>query len=164
MCSLQSRWEQKGFRRTILFVTDEKALFYEPAASDDVRRFVVATIRNSMLEVAASVNCSQFKMQEFLSDQKIKGITSDAICYFRQCKFETLRDEAENLEDTDVYGEAIQKYPLAWTVLKRAASVDNGKTDMFEEVQEANSDEVGILFYKAERILQPAIIILVTGV
>ncbi len=82
MCSLLSRWQQEDFRKTVLFVTDEEALFYEPIASDDVRRFVVATIRNSMLEVAASVNCNQFKMQEPLSDEKIKCITSNAIRYF----------------------------------------------------------------------------------
>lgn len=85
MCSLLSRWEEEDFRRTVLFVTDEEALFYEPPAPDDVRRFVVATIRNSMLEVAASVNCSQFKMPESLSNEKVKSITSNAICYFRQC-------------------------------------------------------------------------------
>lgn len=33
MCSLLSRWEEEDFRRTVLFVTDEEALFYEPAAS-----------------------------------------------------------------------------------------------------------------------------------
>ena len=64
MCSLLSRWNQEDFRRTILFVTDEEALFYEPAAPKDVKRFVVAAIRNSMLEVAASVNCNELKMRE----------------------------------------------------------------------------------------------------
>lgn len=116
MCSLLAKWEQEDFRRTVLFVTDEEALFYEPIVADDVRRFVVATIRNSMLEVAASINCNQFKMQEPLSDEKIKCITSNAICYFKQCKFETLQNEAKNLEYVDVYGQAIQKYPLAWAV------------------------------------------------
>ena len=78
MCSLLSRWQQGDFRKTVLFVTDEEALFYEPIAEDDVRRFVVATIRNSMIEVAASVNFNHFKMPEPLSDEKIKNITMDA--------------------------------------------------------------------------------------
>lgn len=95
MCSLLSRWEQEDFRRTVLFVTDEEALFYEPLAPDDVRRFVVATIRNSMLEVAASINCNQFKMQEPLSDEKIKSITSNAIYYFKKCEFEALQNEVK---------------------------------------------------------------------
>lgn len=138
MCSLLCRWDQEDFRRTVLFVTDEEALFYEPAASDDVRRFVVATIRNSMLEVAASVNCSRFKMQEPLSDEAIKSITSNAIRYFKQCRFENLRDEAKNLEYVDVYGEAIQKYPLAWTVLKKAA----GANDTEEVLEKKEKEEV----------------------
>ncbi len=135
MCSLLSRWDQEDFRRTVLFVTDEEALFYEPVASNDVRRFVVATIRNSMLEVAASVNCNRFKMQEPLSDERIKGITSDAICCFKQCDFTILQNEAENLEYVDIYGEAVRKYPLAWAVLKRAALADD-TVEVFNKLQE----------------------------
>ena len=149
MCSLLSGWEQEDFRKTVLFVTDEEALFYEPEAPDDVRRFVVATIRNSMLEVAASVNCNQFRMQEPLSDEKIKSITSGAISYFTQCKFETLQKEAENLKYVDVYGEAIQKYPLAWTVLKRAATT-NGEEDVFEKVPETAPEDVRRILFAEE--------------
>lgn len=141
MCSLLTRWEQEEFRRTILFVTDEEALFYEPIAADDVRRFVVATIRNSMLEVAASINCNQFKMQEPLSDEQIKSITSNAICYFKQCKFEILQKEASNLTYVDVYEEAIQKYPLAWAVLKRAA-LASGTVDVFQNLHEVTFENV----------------------
>lgn len=46
---------QEYFRRMVLFVTDEETLFYESVVTDDVRRFVVATIRNSMLEVATII-------------------------------------------------------------------------------------------------------------
>ncbi len=149
MCSLLSRWQQEDFRKTVLFVTDEEALFYEPIASDDVRRFVVATIRNSMLEVAASVNCNQFKMQEPLSDEKIKGITSNAIRYFKQCKFETLQIEAKTLEYVDVYERAIQKYPLAWTVLKRATETNNME-NLFEKVKEVDLGVVEEIFIENE--------------
>jgi len=145
MCSLLSRWQQEDFRKTVLFVTDEEALFYEPIVSDDVRRFVVATIRNSMLEVAASVNYNQFKMREPLSDEKIKSITSTAIRYFKQCKFEILQNEAKSLEYVDVYGEAIQKYPLAWTVLKKAA-LANDMVEVFEKLHEVNFEDVVKVF------------------
>ncbi len=144
MCSLLSRWEQEDFRRTVLFVTDEEALFYEPIAADDVRRFVVATIRNSMLEVATSVNCDRFKMPEPLSDERIKSITAKAICYFKQCNFETLQNEAENLEYIDVYGKAIRKYPLAWDVLKRAALA--GSTVEFDKLCEDKCENWGDVF------------------
>ena len=68
-------------------MTDEEALFYEPIAADDVRRFVVAAIRNSMLEVAASVNCNQFKMQEPLSDEKNKKYNSRCNLLFQTMQF-----------------------------------------------------------------------------
>ena len=141
MCSLLSRWEQDEIRDTILFVTDEEALFYKPEAEDNVRRFVVATIRNSMLEVAASVNCDEFRMQNPLSDEKIKDITSNAVCYFKQCEIDVLQNEAKTLEYEDIYGEAIQKYPLAWTVLKKAATLKNEEY-VFEEVHEAYVEDV----------------------
>lgn len=149
MCSLLSRWQQKDFRESVLFVTDEEALFYEPMAPDDVRRFVVATIRNNILEVAASVNCNQFKMQEPLSDEKIKSITSNAICYFKQCEFETLRIEAKGLEYVDVYGKAISKYPLAWAVLKRT-EVTTDMENTFEKVDEADLEDVREVFTENE--------------
>ncbi len=107
----------------------------------------MATIRNSMLEVAASVNCNQFKMQEPLSDEKIKSITSNAIRYFEQCKFETLQNEAQQIKYVDVYEEAIQKYPLAWNILKRAA-LTNDIVDMFEMVDEVDLENVGAVFVK----------------
>lgn len=141
MCSLLSRWEEEDFRRTVLFVTDEEALFYEPAAPDDVKRFVVATIRNSMLEVAASVSCDRFKMSTPLSDEKIKSITSNAIRYFRQCEFKTLGNEAKNLEYIDVYEKANKKYPLAWNVLKRAAG-SAAMENVFEEVHIEKIEDV----------------------
>lgn len=141
MCSLLSKWHDEQFRNTILFVTDEEALFYEPlTAADDVRRFVVATIRNSMLEVAASKNCVQFKMPTPLSDDKIREITSEAIAYFRRCDFEELYNEARNTEFDDVYATAIQKYPLAWEILKRTA-VMNDKEEFFEKIENCREKE-----------------------
>lgn len=138
MCSLLARWDDEDFRRTVLFVTDEEALFYEPDAPNDVKRFVVATVRNSMLEIAASVNCSQFKMQEPLSNETIIGITSNAILFFKQCDFDTLKDEATRIKYTDIYGEAIHKYPLAWDILKKAALMKNEEL-IFEETSKNNS-------------------------
>lgn len=145
MCSLLCRWNQEDFRKTILFVTDEEALFYEPEAEDDVRRFVVATIRNGMLEVAASVNCSQFKMQKPLSDEHIKSITANAIRYFKRCNFEALQSEAKTLVYTDIYEEAIQKYSLAWAVLKKIATAGE-RENIFEKVCDDFKEDVEKIF------------------
>lgn len=137
MCALLTRWDEEDFRKTVLFVTDEEASFYEPDADNDVRRFVVATIRNSMLEIAASVNCNQFKMQEPLSNETIKSITTNAILYFKQCEFDTLKREVRNIKYTDVYEAAIRKYPLAWEMLKEAALLKNEEMT-FEEVSKTS--------------------------
>lgn len=133
MCSLLSKWDDVEYRTTILFVTKEEALFYEPDAPDEVKEFVVATVRNSMLEVAASNNCSLFKMQEPLSNKKIKEVTSGAITYFKQCEFRTLQEEIRDMEFKDVFEEAIIKYPLAWEILKKTALTEE-KILEFEEI------------------------------
>lgn len=141
MCALLTRWDEEDFRKTVLFVTDEEASFYEPDADNDVRRFVVATIRNSMLEIAASVNCNQFKMQEPLSNETIKSITTNAILYFKQCEFDTLKREVRNIKYTDVYEAAIRKYPLAWKMLKEAALLKNEEMT-FEEVSKTSFSNI----------------------
>ena len=144
MCSLLSKWDDVEYRTTILFVTREEALFYEPDALDEVREFVVATVRNSMLEVAASDNCNLFKMQESLSNNKIKELTSYAITYFKQCKFELLQEEVnKDMEFKNVFEEAITKYPLAWDILKKAALME-GKILEFEEIHIIDSYDENI--------------------
>lgn len=149
MCSLLSGWDEEEFRKTVLFVTDEEALFYEPDAPEDVKRFVVATIRNSMLEIAASINCVRFKMQEPLSDKTIRNVTSNAIMYFRKCDFYALKEETKSIEYTDVYKEAVQKYPLAWEVLKKAALTGNTEA-LFEKVSQKTSTGADIMFSEKE--------------
>ena len=145
MCSLLSKWDDEEYRRTILFVTDEEALFYEPYAAAEVKEFVVATLRDSMLEVAASVNCTQFKMQDPLSNEKIRQLTSDAIVYFRQCSFASLQEEAQRMEFKDVYGQAIKKYPLAWEILKKTAL-------MTEEILEFAGTDQTVSEYEDQKL------------
>lgn len=145
MCSLLSKWDDEEYRRTILFVTDEESLFYEPYAAAEVKEFVVATLRDSMLEVAASVNCTQFKMQDPLSNEKIRQLTSDAIVYFRQCSFASLQEEAQSMEFKDVYGQAIKKYPLAWEILKKTAL-------MTEEILEFAGTDQTVSEYEDQKL------------
>lgn len=56
-------------------------------------------------------------------------------------KFEILQKEASNLTYVDVYEEAIQKYPLAWAVLKRAA-LASGTVDVFQNLHEVTFENV----------------------
>lgn len=149
MCSLLSRWDDEVFRRTVLFVTDEEALFYQPEAPEDVKRFVAAAIRNSILEIAASDNCDQLKMPACLPDDKIKEITSKAISYFKSCDFEKMQEEVKDWEYTDVYADAIRKYPLAWEILQKAAAAD--REEIFEKlpVQKAEATMEKLQDHKA---------------
>ena len=43
-------WDIEQFRKGLLVIGSEEGLFYEPAAENDIRNFVVMTIRNSELE------------------------------------------------------------------------------------------------------------------
>ena len=122
MESCLSLWQDEEVRKTILFPSLEEALFYEPVAQTGVREFVVTTIRNSMLEVAASVNCMNLKIQEPLSDAQIKNITSTAIKYFAQFDFIELSKEI-SCEDNNMYISLIEKYPLAWEALSKLANM-----------------------------------------
>ena len=135
LCSLLARWEEEEYRETILFTTKEEALFYEPYAEKGIRELVVAGIRNSMLEVAASVNCKDFKMPEPLSDKKIRELTAEAIRYFSDCELRALIQEAQNTVYEDVYEAAKCKYPLAWTVLSKIALLEASEWG-FDKIQE----------------------------
>ena len=103
LCSLLAHWDDEEYRETILFTTKEEALYYKPFAENEIRELVVAGIRNSMLEIAASTNCSKFKMPEQLSNKKIQELTSSAIKYFASCDFKTLIKEAQNTTHEDIY-------------------------------------------------------------
>lgn len=127
MYSLLSVWSNKKKREAILLLAREEANYYIPKANDDVRAFVVTTIRNSMLEIAASDSCMQFKMSEPLSNEDIQQITQEAILFFDGINFEILEQELDT-DFTDVYEEAIKKYPLAWKVIFELANMETQET------------------------------------
>lgn len=141
LCSILSRWEEEEYRKAILFTTKEEALYYEPFAENEIRELVVAAVRNSMLEVAASDNCSKLKMTEVLSNEKIKELTSSAVKYFSNCNIEELVKEAQNIEHEDVYEVAYRKYPLAWKVLKEIAFLE-GEQYEFSGIEKSDKAEI----------------------
>lgn len=140
LCSILSRWEEEEYRKTILFTTKEEALYYEPFTENEIRELVVAAVRNSMLEVAASDNCGKLKMTEVLSNEKIKELTSSAVKYFSDCNIKELVKEAQNIEHEDVYEVAYRKYPLAWKVLKEIAFLE-GEQYEFSEIEKSDKAE-----------------------
>lgn len=143
-CCLLARWDEEEYRETILFTTKEEALYYEPFAENEVRELVVACVRNSLLEIAASTSCNTFKIPEPLSNKKIQQLTSTAVKYFSTCDFRLLIQEAQMTEHEDVYEAAKQKYSLAWSVLKETALL--GETQYHfkkikEEISSSQNDE-----------------------
>lgn len=93
MLSLISFWNMEEMRKGILLFSLEEARFYFPSGREYTREFVVTTIRNSMLEVAASDNCSQIKMDRGLSNEQVKDITENVIVYFNKYEKAQLVDE-----------------------------------------------------------------------
>ena len=82
ICSLAIRYKSDDLYEILRFTVMEEALFYRPKAELETRVLTVAAIRNSKLEIAASVSCGEFKMLEPLPDEIVKSITQEAIGYF----------------------------------------------------------------------------------
>lgn len=123
MISLLSLWDDEAKRNAILFLSLEEAPYYLPKCRPLVAEFVVTTVRNSMLELAASDNCHSIKMSKAISDDQVKVITSSAIEYFDKYSFEELIDELPT-DFIDVYENAIEKYPIAWNALLSISNMD----------------------------------------
>lgn len=129
MLSCLAYWTDIESRNTILFLSLEEALFYEPSTVQKyLREFVVTTIRNSMIEVAASDDFRMFKISEPLSNEQVKQITFEAIQYFNNYDMNKLANDVIGIEnEQNVYSMAKKKFPLAWDVLHQIANLDGYK-------------------------------------
>lgn len=141
ICSLAIRYKSDDLYEILRFTVMEEAQFYRPKADLEIRVLTVAAIRNSKLEIAASVSCGAFKMPEPLSDEAIKSITQEAIGYFGQFTMEEIREECKNKNFTDVFGQGAEKYPLAAGILKRAALMPGTVAVMPENETEAKTSD-----------------------
>lgn len=135
------RYKSDDLYEILRFTVMEEAQFYRPKADLEIRVLTVAAIRNSKLEIAASVSCSEFKMPELLSDEYIKSITKEAIGYFGQFTMEEIREECSNKNFTDVFGQGAEKYPLAVEILKRAALMTGTVATVPENQTEAKRSD-----------------------
>lgn len=145
MLSLISFWNVKETRKGILLFSLEEAKFYFPGGRECTREFVVTTIRNSMLEIAASDNCKKFQMNQALSDVQIQEITRCAIIYFNQYPKAKLVEECIGRKFNDVYGSAMQKYPRAWEVVKQLANMTENKGEFCKTVNESTKTQLSML-------------------
>lgn len=143
MLSCLAYWHDIEIRKTILFISLEEALFYEPSAVQKyVREFVVTTIRNSMIEIAASDDYRMFKISEPLSNEQIKQITFEAIQYFNNYDMSILANGIDEIgNEKNVYSIAMKMYPLAWDVIYKTANLDGFKMEIEKEYQHDRENE-----------------------
>lgn len=139
MISSIAYWDKEDIRKTILFPSLDEALYYAGSSSLEVKQFVVTTIRNSMLEIACSDDCSQFKINEHLSNEEIRNITTEACYFFRDMDFSELSKQI-TVDDNNVYKITMEKYPLAWDYLYKLANLDVRALDILG--CETNTDKI----------------------
>lgn len=144
MPSCLTYWNEREVRKTILLPSCEEAMFYEPnVTAEDVREFVITTIRNSKLEIAASDDCAIFKLPEPITDIKMKEITSVAIRYFGEYDLSVLAKEIEKIEtEENVYKRAFVKYPLAWRILYRLANSIELQSEIEEKTISGKKEQI----------------------
>ena len=120
MESLLYHWFDEEFRKAILILGMDEGLFYKPHSHNDIRNFVVVTIRNSDIESLHSDDFRRYGLADRLSEETIKQITSAAIEYFNKIDFNKISDEVDKPEN-DIYNEMAEKYPVATQVLMELA-------------------------------------------
>ena len=114
-------WNDEVFRKTLLIIGSEESAFYKPYALDDIRSFVVVTIRNSEIECLQSENFSMAGLLRKIDDSDVRTITSSAVKYFSNVDFVALQKDIE-APAVDKYGSLSQKYPVSWNALTNLAN------------------------------------------
>lgn len=131
MYSLLKNWNDLEYRNTVFLFSNEEALFYEPVVKDEIRNFVVTTIRNSLIESAHSNFYKDCSYETQLIHDRIKEITIKALNYFKKFSFKDLVKEIGNIND--YYKDITSKYELAWSVLTKLANL-KGKDLYFDKI------------------------------
>jgi len=139
MTSCLYHWDDVRFRRALLVIGSEESHAYLPHASDDIRSFVVVTIRNSDFERIASDNCASAGLTQAISPADIKLVTSTAISYFSKQNFPAMAREITK-PDFDKYGDLAAKYPLAWRALRELAQMKSQSLEYDEPATTAPVD------------------------
>lgn len=120
MVSCISHWNDVAFRKALLLIGAEEGRFYLPKADDDVRNFVVITVRNSDIESLHADSYHPSGQGKRLTSDDIKAITSAAIKYFEHVDFFVLTEQIGALEN-DKYGMLAKRYPISWRALTQLA-------------------------------------------
>jgi hypothetical protein len=125
-------WNDEGFRKALLIVGSEEGAFYQPRADNDIRNFVVVTIRNSEIESTQSSNFPVAGLDRSIADDGVKMITSAAIEYFSKVDLSGLQRRMAPLKE-DMYYDLSKKHPISWQALTKLSAM-NSKAARYKKV------------------------------
>ena len=141
MTSAIYNWQYDDVRRIFMLLTAEEAHFYYPAAPEEVKAFVVLTIRNSPIESLQSDVYSITGLSQKISERQLKEITSEAIQFFKNYQIEELYGDGELPARDDYYGQLLDKYIIATRALDQLASSDEQECS-FSSYSRADADDI----------------------
>lgn len=131
--SIIKHWNDSEFIGAIFSTVVEEGHFYEPYVNDKIGNLVVLGIRNSLLEIAASIDYKEYGLKKDLSVEDIKFITSSAIEYFKDVDMDFLSTKI-NLED-DYYYNTVKKHEIAYFALVELGKCSSDKPEIeFEKI------------------------------
>lgn len=131
--SLLAHWNDKLFRRTLLILGQEEAIFWEPQeASIEVRSLVVVGVRNSLIE---ALNAPSRNARQILPDKDMPLLTKEAIGYFQTVDFA----HAAVVPGIDVFGSLPRRFPNAWQCLSALACMEGGEADYSFQKEKAEA-------------------------
>lgn len=126
--SIIKHWNDSEFINAIFCTVVEEGHFYEPYVNDKIGNLVVLGIRNSLLEIAASVNYKEYGLRKDLGVGDIKLITSSAIEYFKNIDLVSLSTKIDL--DDDYYYNIVQKYRIAYSALVELGKCSSNKLEI----------------------------------
>lgn len=145
--SIIKHWNDTDFINAIFCTVIEEGHFYEPYINDKIGNLVVLGIRNSLLEIAASVDYKRYGLKNHLSDKDIKLITSSAIEYFKDIDIDLLSKKI-SIED-DYYYDIVKKYNVAYNALVKLGNCSSENLEIeFEKYNDKPYVFDEILNYK----------------
>ena len=145
--SIIKHWNDTDFINAIFCTVIEEGHFYEPYINDKIGNLVVLGIRNSLLEIAASVDYKRYGLKNPLSNKDIKLITSSAIEYFKDIDIDLLSKKI-SIED-DYYYDIVKKYNVAYNALVKLGNCSSENLEIeFEKYNDKPYVFDEILNYK----------------
>ena len=141
MTSAIYNWQYDDVRRIFMLLTEEEAHFYSPSAPEEVKAFVVLTIRNSPIESLQSDLYGKTGLAQKVSERQLQEITSGAIEFFKDYQLDELYGDDELPPDKDYYGQLLDKYYIAARALEQISSSEE-QTCSFDSYGRTDSDKI----------------------